>query len=433
MKTTSSTRPLHVSLFFQPALFHSHKEHIRQNEASQNLCSVTTHTLLTHTLILRVLQIYLEAKLRSCFRVRSGDRLGVHFEAAPGAVAYTFDPDRPKALGKTFGQEPSPEVNGTLTFDRLNFPYDFSMAAFVDTDLGRYAGLGDVVRCPDDLRVPEYDPIEAPEVPGEPGPQGPKGDAGPPGPEGPQGEQGPEGEKGEEGPQGEQGIPGPQGPQGEVGRQGPKGDVGPAGPKGDKGERGEKGPAGPPGPPASLNPNGILPGDGFKAAKMTDPEEPMSMWIWIFLIWLAVVTIALLLLFILFYCYYRKRRHDTLTRDQLNTLSRGFKPTWMESVSEYLNVTSGETGNDPDSTKGPSGGGMTTVTAGPGHRTSLHQIQASWMGEMRDDSETGYSVGTIDTSSSQSTESTVGSSANLADYMCVSEVPRSNNTSTTRT
>ena len=194
-------------------------------------------------------------------RVRQGDRLGVYMEDTPGAVAYTFDAAQPMALGKTFGDEDPTEVNSTLTFDRLNFPYDFSMAAYVDTDLNKYDSEGDsnFVTCPTGLLVPDYAPIQVPVDQILAGEQGPQGEQGPPGPAGPKGEQGPRGEKGEQGTLGEQGQQGVQGEQGPMGPAGPQGKRGLQGPQGEKGERGERGPPGPPGPSGGANANEIAP------------------------------------------------------------------------------------------------------------------------------------------------------------------------------
>ena len=110
--------------------------------------------------------------------MRSGDRLGVYFQEKPGAIAYKFDAERPMALGKTFGSDAPTQVNETLTFDRLNFPYDFSCAAYIHTDLAHYAEeTGDLVPCPVGLVVPDYTPIQAPAPVGEKGEQGPAGPA----------------------------------------------------------------------------------------------------------------------------------------------------------------------------------------------------------------------------------------------------------------
>ena len=364
----------------------------------------------------------MEGKFRPCVRVRQGDRLGVYLEESPGAVAYTFDADQPMALGKTLGDNEPTKINETLTFDRLNFPYDFSMAAYVDTDLSKYDIQPDsnFVTCPTGLLVPDYDPIVVPDAQA-----GAPGEQGPPGPEGPKGEQGPEGEKGEPGPQGPQGEQGVQGEPGIQGPEGPHGEPGPQGPKGEKGDRGERGPPGPPGPSGDDDVNEVVKplGGDFEAAATTDDDSGMSFWVLLLLIWLAVVTITLLIVIICICCYWRRHRHDDRTRDQLNTLSRGFKPTWMESVSEYLNVTNG---TDKGGIAAVSGGGQ---THNPAPRNSLHQLQTTWMGTMRDDSETGYSVGTIDTTRSTTNSSTEGSEANLTDYMLTSETtPRATST-----
>ena len=69
--------------------------------------------------------------MRLCFRVENGDRLGLHFEEIPGAVAYTFNATKPVAYGKHINSStPVGEIEG---FSTLTFPYSFSVAAYIDT------------------------------------------------------------------------------------------------------------------------------------------------------------------------------------------------------------------------------------------------------------------------------------------------------------
>ena len=100
--------------------------------------------------------IYISQSPNDCTFVRPGDRIGLSFEATPGSVAYVFDPN---AVNTDFGTSLDPtsplELNTVVDFDPLMFPYDFSVAAFVDTDLSRYTVNADgVYACPADLFIP---------------------------------------------------------------------------------------------------------------------------------------------------------------------------------------------------------------------------------------------------------------------------------------
>jgi len=79
--------------------------------------------------------VYIAAKLTNkCVRVHSGDRMGVYFEEGPGAVAYTFNGINPMALAHQRPNRTVPaEIGEIVEFDGLTFPYDFSMAAYIDT------------------------------------------------------------------------------------------------------------------------------------------------------------------------------------------------------------------------------------------------------------------------------------------------------------
>ncbi len=79
-------------------------------------------------------QTYIEGLLAyECTKVFPGDRFGVYLEETPGAVAYTFDALSPTALGHTLANiSNTVPIGDSVVFDSLTFPYDFSIAAYVD-------------------------------------------------------------------------------------------------------------------------------------------------------------------------------------------------------------------------------------------------------------------------------------------------------------
>lgn len=69
-----------------------------------------------------------------CATVKAGDRLGLYTVESPGAVAYTFKSQQPST--KQYTHEGTSEYladGATVQFDSLVYPYQFSVAAFVDT------------------------------------------------------------------------------------------------------------------------------------------------------------------------------------------------------------------------------------------------------------------------------------------------------------
>ena len=75
-----------------------------------------------------------------CIPVQTGDRLGVFVEVAPSSVSYTFSPNNPVSLS----HEGYTAIGDTLQFDFLNFPYQFSVAAYIDTG---WCIISNVVSC----------------------------------------------------------------------------------------------------------------------------------------------------------------------------------------------------------------------------------------------------------------------------------------------
>ncbi len=83
------------------------------------------------------MQVYIEAKSLTnseCIVVLPGDRLGLFLEYAPGAVAYTFDIAVSEVLGSHIGANRKViQLNEVFDgFGYTTFPYDFSMAAYLD-------------------------------------------------------------------------------------------------------------------------------------------------------------------------------------------------------------------------------------------------------------------------------------------------------------
>ncbi len=62
------------------------------------------------------------------------DRLGIYFRMEQGSVPYAFDPQDPRSL---LYELPDPDrpvnISEVVNFITLNFPYDFSMSAYIDS------------------------------------------------------------------------------------------------------------------------------------------------------------------------------------------------------------------------------------------------------------------------------------------------------------
>ena len=70
-----------------------------------------------------------------------GDRVGVMFLSKPGAIAYRFDPDAITALGATLRNfNGTVELGFKVEFSNLMFPYEFSLAGYIDP--GEYSKTG---------------------------------------------------------------------------------------------------------------------------------------------------------------------------------------------------------------------------------------------------------------------------------------------------
>jgi hypothetical protein len=337
--------------------------------------------------------VYIESKLtQPCLRVKQGDRLGVFTEEAPGSVAYKFDSSSPMALAHNAGaMSQAIHLGDTVSFDTLSFPYDFSVAAYIDTDLSKYNPKEDFPACPKALLIPEYEIVTLPPMPP---PTGPPGPAGPPGPMGPQGLPG---------------LPGPKGPQGIQGKQGPAGPAGPPGPPGPKGEKGD--------------PGASEPGEGGEwtgGAGVSKEESILNdpWWVILILVWLLLVTLGLIAT-IVYFCWWRRRSFP----NHLHLPSGAdFKPSWMDALREDTETGyHGSTIVHDTSRKHPlhstlasSGSMVSNGRPSPGalaRPSSIHISVDKYANKpldaMREDSETSYSVATI---------STTGEDRNLADF-----------------
>ncbi len=199
--------------------------------------------------------IYLQTYSSSgeCLRVSQNDRLGLFFPDVNGSVAYDFVAGSASTLQRRIDGEPI--VNNVYIFDVLSWPYRFSVAAYLDTDLSRYNSNEDTPMCRNDLQIPkEADGYENVDVIGHVGATGATGPIGEPG------ATGATGARGDRGPRGEAGLPGVDGDRGATGSTGAVGSTGlsgPAGATGSTGSVGSTGYTGPIGPTGATGPRGI--------------------------------------------------------------------------------------------------------------------------------------------------------------------------------
>lgn len=313
----------------------------------------------------------------SCVRVETADRIGVFLEESPGAISYTFQASNPSSFVPADGNVSDPFVLGDIAaFDTLTFPYEFSVAAYIDTDLGQYNESGDTdyPPCPRNLLIPEHG-VTGPTVPalppptgrpGDPGPQGPPGPRGLTGPQGQQGIQGEDGEQGPEGPAGSQGPIGPAGQNGSRGPSGPAGGQGPTGPQGEKGEQGERGAPGPQGPPGDRSgtvdtPQAVIgEDDGF----FDDPDVVMGLAIWLFIVTLVIIVLVIVLALL----YFRREKKKKEMRDTV-IVNRNPPMLGIQTA---------------------------TVNGLPSGDTSIPEDK-SWIGSLKEETVTNFNNDTIDT------------------------------------
>ena len=75
----------------------------------------------------------MSSKLLPCIRVQAGDKMGIFQESREGAVSYAFDASEPSALVYQPQEGESLNINDTIAFDTLVFPYDISVQAYIHT------------------------------------------------------------------------------------------------------------------------------------------------------------------------------------------------------------------------------------------------------------------------------------------------------------
>lgn len=335
--------------------------------------------------------IYLSAKFLDCVIVQENDRLGLFFEESPGAVAYTFDGKDPRVYGATQDPNNSSIVSETVHFDTLIFPYDFSVAAYVDTELQNYQ-LGSsayTVECPENLLIPDVDIVAdltaAPPITGSPGATGPAGLPGINGVDGLDGATGPMGATGAIGP---------------AGATGPAGLVGATGAQGVKGDQGLRGPPGPPGPIRDSTHNieaesvGLVTGSALNSFN------------WILIAWCLVLSVLLIIITIAFACIIHNMRKDRKSPDvETSTLSPP-NLEWDEkarrkSLKSWINPDlSWSAYPDKDSVTASdvhlhSGSDISSDTT-PQINAAYHpETQENWMGTLKSTTETCYSNETL--------------------------------------
>ena len=349
------------------------------------------------SLVNEVEDIYLAAKLMDCTLVHQGDRLGLSFEDTPGAVAYKFDSTDPTAFGTTFDPSVPLATGTTIVFNSMMFPYDFSVAAYVDTDLSAYSFTdgSDFVTCPADLLIPDVDIVDAltpePPVTGAPGATGATGHAGPQGNMGPQGatgQTGTEGMTGATGPAGVMGITGATGPMGATGPQGINGLVGATGAQGPRGERGEQGLAGPPGP---LGPFVDAEGNPIPISAQNSSESG-DMLSYIVMAWVGVLTIIVIIVAIVIFVIMKRRSQPE--KDIEAVEKQPETPNFRKSYPGQPMMWDAEggaavvTSNALNATAPSSPKARNDVTSG-------HEDHESWMGTLKSTTELSYSSETL--------------------------------------
>ena len=283
-------------------------------------------------------------------RVRAADRIGVYVEEAPGAIAYTFDGASINALIHTAVNVSDPQpvaVDDVVEFGSLTFPYDFSVTAYIDTNMTLYNDTDDdFPACPKGLIIPPYGDATlpptspAPPVTGRPGADGatgPQGIKGNDGVNGSQGEQGEHGEQGETGEQGEQGVMGAAGFNGSVGATGVRGSMGYNGSTGVKGDTGAVGPVGPRGLPGAVVT--VQPPEPANVQAEDDGLFSNPTYIMGLSIWVVVVSIIVVIAIIVFAVTHRMRREPRETvyvdrKPQPLMADNEDCPSWMGTMKE---------------------------------------------------------------------------------------------------
>ena len=291
------------------------------NASSESEFELISKTYVIPTMMNGMEDIYL---VGSCAVIHQEDRLGLSFIDSPGAVAYTFDASHPEVLVTTMDPTLSLDIHTVVKFDPLTFPYDFSIAAYVDTHLENYDITPGVysTNCPTDLWIPDVDVVNGPN----PAPlitearsvtdaTGPQGETSA---EVPAGEDGADGQADVTEPSGDSDASGPEGPTEGTGSDGINGLEGVTGPQGPQGEPGPPGPPGPSGPPGPPGPSASDDHNALPTSTQEDYESSYR-WIYIFLIWLLILTIVTIVSIVAIVVYlvkiHRRQKKDDETHD----------------------------------------------------------------------------------------------------------------------
>ena len=367
------------------------------SDGSNGTFELVSDTKVIPSLVDEMEDIYLAAKLVDCALVYQGDRLGLSFEEAPGAVAYSFDEADPKAFSTTLDPSTPLATNTILTFDSLVFPYDFSASAYVDTNLGAYTidDSSHFVTCPTDLLIPDDDSVNdftvAPPVTGAAGATGATGVAGPQGetgPQGPVGQDGAEGMTGVTGPAGVMGDIGATGPMGATGPQGINGLVGATGAQGPRGEQGKQGSAGPPGPPGPL-----VDAEG-NPVPITSENNSSSGGVmkYILLAWVGILTIIVIVVIIVIFVVMKR---SSQPKEDIESIEKQPEtPNFRKNCPGQPMMWDAEGGAVDDS---PNDDATPTSPTERSDVTSGHEDHESWMGTLKSTTELCYSTETLNT------------------------------------
>ena len=279
--------------------------------------------------------IYLAAKLMDCTLVHHDDRLGLLFEDIPGAVAYKFDSTEGNAFGKTFDPSTPLAIGKVIKFNSMMFPYDFSVAAYVDTELTAYSITdgSNFVECPANLLIPDVDIVE--DIEREPG------DAGPPG---------------------ATGATGPVGPQGDIGL---------------RGEQGQPGVAGPPGPAGP-----VVDAQGNPVPISTASSGSGDMMTYIVMAWVGVLTIIVIIVVLIIFVCKKRRSQPEGGTEAVDKHPQ--TPNFRKSYPGQPMMWDAEGGAVSDAPNGAA----RDVTSG-------HEDNEDWMGTLKSTTELAYSTETL--------------------------------------
>lgn len=371
----------------------------RPNKANPSAPSFTliSDSRIIPSVVNEIEDMYLLGKFLPCAIVQQGDRLALYFEEAPGAVAYTFDASDPRVFGKSEDFNAALELGQIKEFDSLIFPYDFSVAAYVDTDLNRYnlTNATYSVDCPTDLLIPDVDIVEdlLPDLvtgaPGAPGAVGPRGLQGVAGATGPQGLPGAAGSLGLPGTDGEDGAIGATGPSGARGVKGVDGEIGATGLQGPQGIQGPPGPPGPPGADSS----------SIETSPVASNNQE-SMDSLIVLIWLIILTITIIIILIVIVVLNRKKEKVIERHPSLPNIKWGIQ----RSMSDICKSIIDEPCVIKEKSKQNTQSDISKQISSTDSSKPTPVSQKDWMDTMKSSSDIGYSNHTLERNTSDKSD-----------------------------